>query len=231
MRWFIFSILTLLCLQRVEAAELADSTVCECTKKGEISIIEPDTMMYNRRVFKYRKYWAALIPTHAIIQNAGNMGLISAGIGWSYGKYRQWETALLVGFIPKYHSTRPKITSTLKETYVPFRHYYRNGWVSELLTCGLYINTVYGHEFWKSQPGRYPDGYYKMLSTRFRANVFLGQRITKLIPYNKQKLLKSVSLFYEVSTCDLYIRAMFQSNNVELQDILGLSLGLKFQLL
>ena len=37
-----------------------------------------------------------------------------------------------------------------------------------------------------------------------------------------------ISLFYEISTCDLYIRAMFQSSDVKLKDILGLSIGVKF---
>ena len=37
---------------------------------------------------------------------------------------------------------------------------------------------VYGHEFWKSQPSRYPDKYYEFMSTKFRLNLALGQRIT-----------------------------------------------------
>ena len=43
--------------------------------------------------------------------------------------------------------------------------------------------------------------------------------------------MKSISAFYELSTCDLYIRAMFQDRDVHLTDIVGLSLGLKLQIM
>ncbi len=186
---------------------------------------------YDKRIHYFRKYWATLIPTQLVVQNAGNMGLISIGLGWDYGKHRQWETHLLWGYIPKYKSTRGKLTMTLKENYIPWSTYVGKGWNLEPLSTGLYVNTVYGHEFWRSQPQRYPDKYYNALSTKFRINVFLGQRITKMVPNNRRMFVKSVTVFYEVSTCDLYIRSMLSYDDVKLKDILGLSLGLKFQLL
>jgi hypothetical protein len=64
-------------------------------------------------------------------------------------------------------------------------------------------------------------------STKFRLNIAIGQRLTLVIPKNKRRLHNRVSLFYEVGTCDLYVRSMFQTN-IPLKDILGLSIGLKF---
>ena len=186
---------------------------------------------YDRRAHYFRKYWAALIPTQVVVQNAGNMGILSIGFGWDYGKHRQWETHLLWGYIPKYDSTRGKLTMTLKENYIPWSIYLGKGWNFEPFETGLYINTVYGHEFWRSQPQRYPDKYYSALSTKFRLNVFFGQRVTKVIPNNHRMFVKSITAFYEISTCDLYIRSMFTDDDVKLKDIIGLSLGLKFQLL
>lgn len=186
---------------------------------------------YDLRVRKYRKHWAGLIPTQLIIQNAGNMGLLSVGTGWNYGEHNQWETNLLFGFLPKYKSDRAKVTMTLKQTYIPWSIYIKNGWSVEPLSCGAYLNTVFGDEFWGRQPERYPHKYYEFLSTKVRANIFLGQRITKIVPYNKRKAIKSITAFYEVSTCDLYLRAMIVDNHISLWDIVGLSLGVKFQLL
>ena len=120
---------------------------------------------------------------------------------------------------------------TLKENYIPWSIYLGKGWGFEPFETGLYINTVYGHEFWRSQPQRYPDKYYSALSTKFRVNVFFGQRVTKVIPNNHRMFVKSITAFYEISTCDLYIRSMFTDDDVKLKDIIGLSLGLKFQLL
>ena len=169
------------------------------------------------------------------------MGVLSAGLGWGYGR-GHWETHLLWGYIPKHQSTRGKLTMTLKENYIPWNlpitgphdgsaNAMKRGWTLSPLTASLYVNTVYGHEFWKSQPNRYPDKYYEFMSTKFRLNVALGQRITWEIPGNRRKYAKSVTLFYEVSSCDLYIRAKFQDGSVPLKDILGLSIGVKLQTL
>ena len=188
-----------------------------------------DAPKYTRRMERYRSAWQSLIPKQFVLQNAGNMGLFSLGIGWNYGRRKQWETHLLVGRMPKYKSTRGKMTMTLKENFIPWRCDIGRGWDLEPLTTGLYINTVFGHEFWKSQPNRYPDKYYEFMSTKFRLNVFLGERITKTVPNNRRKFIKSITGFYELSTCDLYIRSMIQDSSVHLNDIVGLSLGVKLQ--
>jgi len=93
------------------------------------------------------------------------------------------------------------------------------------------INTVFGSEFWSRQPGRYPDKYYEFLSTKARLNVFVGQRVGAIVPKSRRKLVKSVTAFYEVSTCDLYIRSLIQGNGIRFWNILSLSFGLKFQML
>ncbi|MCR5131899.1 MAG: hypothetical protein K6C10_10635 [Prevotella sp.] len=199
---------------------------------------------YDKRVHYYRKHWEALIPTQFVMQNAGNMGMISLGVGWDYGKRRQWETHLLFGYIPAHQTSRGKLTTTVKENFIPWSITlwpnankpsaplnWKQGWSFEPLTASVYVNTVYGHEFWKSQPGRYPDKYYEFMSTKFRLNVAFGQRLTLEIPYEKRKATRSISLFYEVSTCDLYLRTLLIGHSVPLKDVIGLSIGVKLQTL
>ena len=209
--------------------------VLNAVADDSISVQQTNESKYERNLERKQKIWASLIPTHFLIQNAGNMGVISAGIGWSYGKNRKWETDLLFGYIPRHDSSRGKLTTTLKGNYIPWRIDLnpKSGaekwhWKFEPLTASLYLNTVYGHEFWKSQPSRYPDKYYEFMSTKFRLNVALGQRITLKIAENKRKRHNRISLFYEVGTTDLYIRSLFQGQDVSIGDILGLSLGVKF---
>ena len=214
------SIISLLLLLALPTEAQTDTTAADTL---------PVAPKYERRISRYRSAWQSLIPTQFILQNAGNMGLLSLGIGWNYGRRKQWETHLLVGRMPKYRSTRGKMTMTLKETFIPWRIDIGKGWDVEPLTTGLYVNTVFGHEFWEHQPNRYPDKYYKFMSTKFRLNVFVGQRITKTVPNNRRKFIKSITAFYELSTCDLYIRSMIQDSNVHLNDIVGLSLGVKLQ--
>ena len=123
------------------------------------------------------------------------------------------------------------MTMTLKENFIPWSCYMKGGWMLEPLSCGLYFNTVFGSEFWDREPERYPDNYYPLLKTKVRTNLFIGQRMTKIIPANRRKFLKSVTMFYEISSCDLYVRSAFMDRKVSLGDILGLSIGLKLQML
>lgn len=185
---------------------------------------------YDRRVNRMRRYWASLIPTQIVVQNAGNMGLISAGVGWQYGRRNQWETQILWGYIPKYSSSKAHLTNTVKQNYIPWSISFNDLISLEPLQSSIYLNTVYGHEFWRSQPGRYPDKYYEALSTKFRLNVAVGQQVT--FSFNPEKYyFKRIKLFYEIGSCDLYIRSLFQGTSISFWDIIGLSLGVKMELL
>ena len=110
---------------------------------------------FEQRLERKKNAWLSLIPTHFVIQNAGNMGLLSAGIGWSYGKNRKWETELMMGFIPKHNSSRPKLTTTLKGNYIPWKvdlskitgKIPETRRLLEPLTLSLYLKPVYGSAF------------------------------------------------------------------------------------
>lgn len=183
---------------------------------------------YQSRLDKYQQQWNRLIPMHTVFQYAGGMGLISVGAGWNYGKNKQWETDVLLGYIPKYSSDNGKITMTLKQNYIPWRVPLNNEWSLEPLECGLYFNTVFSDEFWTSEPNRYPKGYYGF-STRIRTHVFLGQRLRWNIPDKHRHFAKSITAFYEISSCDLYIVSAF-TNHLNIDDYLRLSFGIKFQI-
>ncbi len=225
MKSYVFSILMFLFAACPARACMPDSAVAEPCSADTVA-----PTGYDRRVTSYRRMWNFLIPTQLIVQYAGNMGVVSAGVGWNYGSRRQYETNLLFGYLPKFNTERAKLTMTLKQNYIPWRIPLGTGFNAEPLSCGIYLNTVFGHEFWGREPQRYPDEYYQFLSTKVRINVFVGQRITAIVPENRRKFLKNISAFYEVSTCDLYVRAMVQDSSVSLWDILSLSLGLKMQI-
>jgi hypothetical protein len=140
-----------------EELELTDSIVHDT-----LVLADGKLTRYDRRVMRYRKHWDLLIPTSGIIQTCGNMGIISLGIGWEYGKRRQWETQLLFGYIPKFSSDDEKLTMTLKENFIPWRRNIGKGWWFEPLECSLYFNTVFGHDFWTKQPTKYESGYYPL---------------------------------------------------------------------
>ena len=175
------------------------------------AVIESQTRenRYDRRVHRYRRHWEALIPTHTKIQFAGNMGLLSFGTGWDYGRRNQWETDVFFGVLPKYDSKRTKLTFTVKQNYLPWSLQIKQSRFSvEPLACGMYLNTVFGDEFWVNEPERYPKGYYGF-SSKVRIHAFLGQRITYDIDPQRRFTAKEITFFYEISTCDLYVVSAF----------------------
>lgn len=181
-----------------EELELTDSIVHDT-----LVLADGKLTRYDRRVMRYRKHWDLLIPTSGIIQTCGNMGIISLGIGWEYGKRRQWETQLLFGYIPKFSSDDEKFTMTLKENFIPWRRNIGKGWWFEPLECSLYFNTVFGHDFWTKQPTKYESGYYPF-STRVRPNIALGERfsmIFRTINVSVSRVLRSsMSWVQRIST-------------------------------
>lgn len=199
------------------------------SEKIAVSPVSPSR--YDRRVHRYRRRWEALIPTHTKLQFAGNMGLLSIGTGWDYGRRNQWETDLLFGFLPKYDSDKAKLTFTVKQNYIPWSLQIRqSNFDFEPLSCGLYVNTVFGNEFWVHEPDRYPKGYYGF-SSKIRFHVFLGQRFTYNIPSHYRVTARAITFFYELSTSDLYVVSAFTNRYLKPKDYLSLSFGIKLQLL
>ncbi len=183
---------------------------------------------YQKRVAKYRNLWESLMPDYSKLQYAGGMGLINMGIGWTYGKREQWETDVFLGFIPRYSSDKSKITMTLKQNFIPWKKQLNKTFTFEPLECGLYFNTVFSDEFWTKEPARYPKGYYNF-STRIRTHIFVGQRLRIRIPDKKRVFAHSITAFYEISSCDLYIVSAF-TNHLKPEDYLRLSFGVKFDI-
>ncbi len=90
---------------------------------------------YDIRVERYRRMWNFLIPTQIIVQYAGNMGMMSLGVGWNYGNRRQYETNLLFGYLPRFNSERAKTTMTIKQNYIPWRIDLGGDFNAEPLKC------------------------------------------------------------------------------------------------
>ena len=182
---------------------------------------------FERRQLKYRQRWDNLIPKYTKAQFAGGMGLISVGPGWEYGKNRQWETDLLFGIIPKHSSKKARVTMTLKQNFTLWNLPLKGNFSVDPLSTGIYVNTVFGGEFWNRNPDKYPKGYY-WFSTRMRIHAFVGQRLRFTIPSERRRYSTYITAFYELSTCDLYIIQAVRNSYLKPKDYLRLSFGLKF---
>lgn len=184
---------------------------------------------YVKNKEKAYKRWMRLIPNQATIQYAGSIGMLSAGFGWHYGRGDHWETDLLIGFLPRYHSEAAHATYTIKERYVPWHCHLSSRWILQPLTAGLFFNTISGPDFWRRQPDKYPKHYYGF-STKVRSNIFLGQRICYRIPSRHRLLHSAVSAYYELSSCDLYIVSKAVNKSYPWRETLSLAFGVKWDM-
>lgn len=209
MKWYSFSTLVLIAL------------LCPVTLSAQETV--------ENGVDRYTSIWNNLIPKYTKVQFAGSMGFLSAGVGWSYGKER-WETDLLFGLVPRYTDDHAMLTFTVKQNFIPWKIPLRNeAFVFEPLACGMYLNTLLDEDFWVMNPDRYPSGYYTF-PTRIRTHIFVGERIS-FYPDKKNHPKRALTLFYELSTCDLYLISAVRNRYLKPTDYLSLSFGLKFHIL
>ena len=231
MKWYICSLFFLLSFAANAQNNLvkADSVKADTIASDTLPSLKHETI-YEKHNCQYRDFWYKLIPNQITAQYAGSIGVASLGFGWHYGKHMNWETDLMLGIVPRYHSEEAKTTFTVKERYIPWHLNISSRWMVEPLTTGLFFNSIFGEGFWSKEPSRYPDRYYGF-STRVRANIFLGQRITYRIPSKKRHFFRSISAYYEFSTCDMYIISGITNKNVKFGDILSFAAGLKLNIM
>ena len=113
MKWWIINALCWLAALPACAAPAADSL------RGDTAQRRPT--FYERRTKHLSCSWARMVPNMGSIHFYGGVGLVSLGTGWHYGRKDQWETEVLLGFVPKYESDHNKATLTLKQRFVPWR--------------------------------------------------------------------------------------------------------------
>lgn len=205
------------------------------------------------RMERMQEHWLQLIPNIATVQYAGNIGLISAGIGWDYGKHDRWETHMQVAFLPKYHSAKASATFTLRENLIPWslglgkRKWARPSDATELATdrtltwsrralfsfepavFSMFMNTIFDDEFWVAEPEKYNGGDYYRFSSKVRTHIGFGSRISINTPSKWRRRYDRISLYYELSTYDLAIISAIPNEKISLGDILRLGIGIQYK--
>lgn len=185
--------------------------------------------LQTRRAMKHVKFWNAMTPGYTKLQFAGSMGMMSLGTGWNYGK-NHWETDVLLGLVPRNSYHNVMITLTFKQNYIPWHiPLGGNKYTLEPLAAGMYVNFLLDRDFWASEPDKYPNGYY-WFSTRMRTHIYLGERFTINLHSGKWPC-KSLTFFYELSTCDLYLISRVKNHVLRPRDYMSLSFGVKMQIL
>ena len=167
----------------------------------------------------------ALYPDHLATQFAGNIGLLSAGIGYSYAKDRL-QTEFLYGVVPAFESKTTLHIITAKTTWYsrsrPINERY--GWVP--VRAGTGISYSVGRQFFTQLPSQYPNGYY-WFSTSFRLTPFVGTALNLSLNEGRTAF-KKLELYADLGTTDIHLLS-YSLNTKALKpwNVFNLAFGLK----
>lgn len=167
------------------------------------------------------------LPDHVTIQFAGNIGLLSAGPGYSY-LHDKINTDFLYGYVPGFETADTDAgihILTAKNYYTPFRHTFKEDYQWEIVKVGFGVSYSMGQQFFTSLPKRYPDKYYWWASS-LRLTPFIGTALSAKVG-NDATIIKRVQLYAELGTNDLDIVSITSNKSLSVYDILNLAIGTK----
>lgn len=163
------------------------------------------------------------IPNYAKVQFAGNIGFISAGVGYQiFNKVLYSE--LLYGYVPESISEAESIhLITIKNTFPIFRKEIgKNLTISPI--AGFTTSLEIGTNTFTTLPGKYPDGYY--IPNAFHFTLFGGVMVHK--NFISSKIIKGVDFYIETGTVETYLWYAITSKDVNLNDVFSLDIGINF---
>lgn len=164
-----------------------------------------------------------ITPHHVQLQYAGNIGMVSAGIGYNLANDKIHVT-LMDGFTPASIAGNNINVVALKGSYdivslpvlrtrsiVPYA-----GLATTFETSG---NGVY-----KKLPERYTDRKYYQMSA-FHLNVFAGAKLQLPVGARDRQRLE---LYAETGTVDSYIYYYFKNSALDFTDMFSMALGVSY---
>jgi hypothetical protein len=168
-----------------------------------------------------QKHWS--VPDYVKTQFAGNIGLISVGIGYEIFD-SIWLSELLYGFVPASVSeAKPIHLITLKNTFpVLTRDIGKNLTIS--LITGFTTTLETGNNSFLKVPDVFPDGYY--ITNAIHFTLFTGVSFHK--EFINSTIFKGAGFYLEVGTVDTYLWYVITSEEVSISDVFSTSIGINF---
>src|SRR5678815_5088279 len=114
-----------------------------------ITIVSTNLQAQDSHTTNTDRKW--YLPDHAVAQFAGNIGLVSAGIGYSYLNDKV-QTDILYGYLPSFEAETSVHILTAKNAYHPFMVDLGNSYLLEPLRLGVGISYSAGSQFFTSLP-------------------------------------------------------------------------------
>jgi hypothetical protein len=168
-----------------------------------------------------KRAWFA--PHYFPVQYAGNIGFLSAGIGYGARK-DNYQLSLVYGYAPPSVAGVRIHTLTAKNIFHLYRFY-----LSEKRTlipyAGLGLSFELGGRSFFRLPKNMPHGYYDFPKS---VHLVASGGIKLRYMTNNSKAFRGVEFFTEACTIDAYVWYKFLSEEVKMRHILSLAVGVHF---
>jgi hypothetical protein len=163
-------------------------------------------------------------PDHAVGQFAGNIGFLSAGVGYSYlGDHVQSD--LIYGIAPSSVKGGTVHMLTIKTDYWPVQVQLSEEYTLVPFRIGMGVSYTIGPHFETWWANRYPDDYY-WFTTSLRLTPHIGASLSRSIG-SGNTVIKRLEVFAELGTHDLAIASYASNKDLTLWQITNIGLGVK----
>ena len=168
---------------------------------------------------KQQKPW--FVPDAAVLQFAGNTGMLAIGPGYDFARERL-SADLLYGYVPKFDAEEAEHLLTLKGTYKPWKIERRRDFEVIPFQVGLGLSYYFDDKYPLNWDDKYPTKYY-WWSPKVRLLGFIGASVTRDI---RKSSIQKIGLYSEVGTYDLIVTSWVKEEGaLKLRDIINISLG------
>ncbi len=204
---------------------MSRSIIRNCILPVVFLLIVPDQLRAQAESTQQEKQKIRIIDK-AVLQYAGGIGFVNAGVGRTFFKKNNGELDLLIGYVPKFVSEVEIWTVTLK-----YSHYVRK-WAYKKeklelypLGLGMWVNQPFSKQYTKySNRNQYPKGYYWFNNLPRMGWFWSGQLTYEL------KKDRALTFYSELGTYDLLLFSWSGNREtIPFYTLFNFSCGLKYR--
>ena len=164
-----------------------------------------------------------VLPDYMKVQHAGNTGLFSGGMGYTFSNERLHADASY-GYVPSNVGGVSIHTFTGRLTAIPFKVRLNREYALYPVTASVFGCYTPGDRYVTKWRGAYPDGYYA--PTSFYSGESIGMRLRS---NTGGSAVRAVDGYVEVGTLSQYVDDYRRSGGeLKVKDIINVSFGVVF---
>ncbi|WP_276132587.1 hypothetical protein [Polluticoccus soli] len=180
------------------------------------------TLLLNTGIHAQNGFLKTIRPDHAQLQYAGNVGLLSVGLGYDLVKDKLHVT-LMDGFVPASIAGSNINTVALKSTYDVVHFDIARKTLSPYAGLAAHFETS-GNAYYTKLPDRFLDRKYYQMSA-FHMAIVAGGKFGLPLGCRKGQRLE---LYVETGTLDSYVYYYIMNEPLNFTDMFSMAMGISY---